>query len=165
MQFCKPWVASGAKYLSNSWFIGHRVSISLVHDPLLAAGVKLGAVPLWFSRVRVLTFPVMIGAKIYCAALVASVHPPVWSTARSRPACSGCTTRISLGNTWAGREKAQHERPSYRSNLKTFSCSAGLCPGLWGRPALFAGRTRHGILPRRLPNTRIRAEFFPIERL
>jgi hypothetical protein len=31
-------------------------------------------------------------------------------------------------------------------------CSAGLCPGLWGLPAFFAGRARHEFLPGRLPN-------------
>ena len=66
--------------------------------------------------------------------------------------------------TLTDRGKARHYI-GHTPAMQRRSCSAGLCPELWGLRAVFARRARQRFLPRRLPKIWIAAESLPVERL
>jgi len=76
---------------------------------------------------------------------------------------AGEKSKPAASPTGPGQARPKAEAPGVLRLI--LACSAGLCPGLWGLPAFFAGRARHGFFPGRLPIRQIRGEFFPIERL
>ena len=61
----------------------------------------------------------------------------------------GTSTRRRKARRYMPRSE---DAPSHQIS-RFFSCRAGLCPGLWGLAAFFAGRARHGFLPRWLPSS------------